>query len=133
MPLLLGSLTDHVGVMNPDLSRLPSTTNAAHAQRSQSFSNDDHAAAQGTPSGGSTSLPSFASFQEHAARNEDGDLIIAPMSQRLSCSMCTKLKPLVREIALAVSDVDESVQSLGTRSISRVSGPLSVLTPKRKP
>lgn len=69
-----------------------------------------------------TSLPSFATFQEHAGRIDDPEEVeIAPMSARLSCSLCTKLKPLVRDVAIAVAEIDENVQSFCNKSVNRVS------------
>lgn len=68
-----------------------------------------------------TSLPSFASLSEQASRAEDPDEVeVAPMSARLSCHSCNKLTPLVREIAIAVAELDEHVQQYCNKSVTRV-------------
>ena len=69
----------------------------------------------------STSLPSFASLSEHASRTDDPDEVeIAPMSARLPCSSCNKLTPLIREVALAVAELDDNVQQYCNKSATRV-------------
>ncbi|KAI6875981.1 hypothetical protein KC338_g521 [Hortaea werneckii] len=69
------------------------------------------------------SLPSFATFSEHAAnRKDDPDVDgpeIAPMASRLSCHSCNKLKPQLRELALAAAEVDENVQNVFNRPLIR--------------
>jgi len=73
----------------------------------------------------STSLPSFAAFQAHASRFDDPEVEgpeIAPMSSRLACNLCTRLKPMVQEVAIAVAELDESVQSYCSGSVNRVCG-----------
>ena len=68
-----------------------------------------------------TSLPSFASFQEHAGRPDDlveGGL--AAMSSQMPCHLCAKLKPMIRDVAIAVAGLDESVQSYGNASVTKV-------------
>ncbi|WPG98082.1 Hypothetical protein R9X50_00086800 [Acrodontium crateriforme] len=68
-----------------------------------------------------TLLPSFASFQEHANRSDeeiDGPEI-APMARRLPCDSCHKLQPMVREVAGALSELDEFVQSICHKSSTR--------------
>ena len=68
-----------------------------------------------------TSLPSFASFSEQASRTDDPDEVeIAPMSARLSCYSCNKLTPLIREVAIAVAELDENVQQYCNKSVTRV-------------
>lgn len=42
------------------------------------------------------------------------------MSSRLSCDSCTKLKPMVREVAIAVADLDDNVQTYCNKSATRV-------------
>ncbi|KAF2172190.1 hypothetical protein M409DRAFT_17430 [Zasmidium cellare ATCC 36951] len=83
----------------------------------------DHAAAAANQpvSTPSTSLPSFAAFQEHTTtRTDDVDgPEIAPMSSRLSCHSCTKLQPWVRDVAVAVAELDESVQTYCNKSVNR--------------
>ncbi|KAK5162969.1 uncharacterized protein LTR77_011023 [Saxophila tyrrhenica] len=67
-----------------------------------------------------TSLPSFASFHEHATRNDEPDEVeIAPMSARLPCSMCTKLKPKIYEVAIAVAAFDETAQTHFSKPTAR--------------
>ncbi|KAI7197687.1 hypothetical protein KC363_g9 [Hortaea werneckii] len=70
------------------------------------------------------SLPSFATFSEHTAnRKVDPDVDgpeIAPMASRLSCHSCNKLKPQLRELALAAAEVDENVQNVFNRPLIRV-------------
>ncbi|KAI7461288.1 hypothetical protein KC357_g8766 [Hortaea werneckii] len=69
------------------------------------------------------SLPSFATFSEHTAnRKVDPDVDgpeIAPMASRLSCHSCNKLKPQLRELALAAAEVDENVQNVFNRPMIR--------------
>ncbi|KAI6822435.1 hypothetical protein KC332_g8768 [Hortaea werneckii] len=69
------------------------------------------------------SLPSFATFSEHTAnRKDDPDVDgpeIAPMASRLSCHSCNKLKPQLRELALAAAEVDENVQNVFNRPLIR--------------
>ncbi|KAI7084248.1 hypothetical protein KC356_g6911 [Hortaea werneckii] len=69
------------------------------------------------------SLPSFATFSEHTAnRKVDPDVDgpeIAPMASRLSCHSCNKLKPQLRELALAAAEVDENVQNVFNRPLIR--------------
>ena len=99
----------------PDLPKV--LTDSGHATASQSYGTTPTPRPQTT-----TSLPSFASFQEHAGRPEEPDEVeIAPMSARLSCYLCTKLKPMVREVAIAVAELDENVQTYCNKSITRVS------------
>jgi hypothetical protein len=76
-----------------------------------------------TPLQSTTSLPSFASLREQADRAEDPDLEgpeIAPMSARLPCYSCTKLKPMVTEVARAIIELDEAVQAHCSKLVSRV-------------
>lgn len=69
-----------------------------------------------------TSLPPFSSIQEHASRVDEPDEVeIAPMSARLSCYQCTKLEPLIREVAVAVAELDELVQTSCRDTVTRVS------------
>lgn len=70
-----------------------------------------------------TSLPSFASFQESANRTDEPDEgpEIAPMSSRLSCYQCNRLKPMVQDVAIAAAELDEAVQTHCNRSVTRVS------------
>ncbi|KAK5110909.1 hypothetical protein LTR62_005447 [Meristemomyces frigidus] len=70
------------------------------------------------------SLPSFASFQRQTGRSEDGDVDgpeIAPMAARLPCNHCATLGPMIRDVATAVAELDENVQShcnkVGTRPL----------------
>ena len=76
---------------------------------------------QGSHPQQATSLPSFASLSEHASRPDDPDEVeIAPMSARLPCSSCNKLSPLIREVALAVAELDDNVQQYCNKSTTRV-------------
>ncbi|KAK5700979.1 hypothetical protein LTR97_005498 [Elasticomyces elasticus] len=75
-----------------------------------------------TPSQQAPSLPSFASFQEHATRPNDADVDgpeIAPMAARLSCYLCSKLNPMVREVAIAAAELDENVQTYCNKAVIR--------------
>lgn len=66
-------------------------------------------------------LPSFASLSGQAGRSDDPDEVeIAPMSARLPCHTCNKLTPMVREVAMAIADLDENVQQYCNKSITRV-------------
>ena len=71
-----------------------------------------------------TSLPSFASFSEHAAtRSDEADADgpeIAPMASRLPCSLCTKLQPMVQEVAVAIAELDENIQLYSNRPVTKV-------------
>jgi hypothetical protein len=97
-----------------DLPRIPSYVPSATQTQ-------PHNAAEGSYTKPTTSLPSFASFQEHASRTDDPDEVeIAPMSSRLSCYMCSKLKPMVRDVAIAVAELDENVQTYCNQSVTRV-------------
>lgn len=101
-----------------DLPKISTTysANSVNVSESQTYSSAQSLRTQQT-----TSLPSFASFQEHASRTDDPDEVeIAPMSSRLSCYLCTKLKPMVRDVATAVAELDENVQTYCHRSITRV-------------
>ena len=100
---------------------LPSIAPAYTGQSSASQSYGTSGTSQSSRSQHTTSLPSFASFHEHATRTEDPDEVeIAPMSSRLSCYLCTKLKPMVREVAIAVAELDENVQLYCNKSATRV-------------
>ena len=101
-----------------DLPKLSTNygTNSYNSVEGHAYSGE-----QGLRQQHTTSLPSFASFQEHANRTDDPDEVeIAPMSSRLSCYLCTKLKPLLREAAIAVAELDENVQSYCNKSATRV-------------
>ena len=76
----------------------------------------------GTSQNNTTSLPSFASLQESANRiDEAGEgPEIASMSERMSCGLCSKLRPMVEDIAIAVAELDETVQTSCSRSVTRV-------------
>ena len=109
--------TNYVGVMT-DLPKISTAylANSANASERHIFSGNQSSHSQQT-----TSLPSFATFEEHAGRTDDPDEVeIAPMSSRLSCYLCPKLKPMVREVAIAVADLDESVRSYCNKSNTRV-------------
>lgn len=69
----------------------------------------------------STALPSFASLSEHASRKDDPDEVeIAPMSARLPCDTCNKLTPLLRDVAIAVAELNDYVQHYGNKPVTRV-------------
>jgi hypothetical protein len=61
----------------------------------------------------STTLPSFAELQGLTRHNDDSDdePKIAPMSERITCDLCAKLKPMVETIAGAMVDLDDDVQT----------------------
>ncbi|KAF2765678.1 hypothetical protein EJ03DRAFT_330760 [Teratosphaeria nubilosa] len=63
-----------------------------------------------------TSLPSFASFKEHTTSYSDKSDIeragVGAMSTSLPCYTCTKLSPLVTEMAGTMIGLDDIVQSL---------------------
>ncbi len=72
-----------------------------------------------------TSLPSFATFQEHATRADEPDEVeIAPMSARLPCSMCSKLKPMINEVATAIAELERIRQTSCGKPTTRVSSQL---------
>lgn len=67
-------------------------------------------------------LPSFAALNEHTARPDDVDIPdIASMSSRLACQTCHKVKPLVRDVAVAVGELDDTVQAQCNKTVLRVS------------
>lgn len=69
------------------------------------------------------SLPPFSSFQEHADRADEMDDNSDPtaMPSRLSsCHTCNRLQSMVHEVAIAVAELDESVQLLCNKTNSRV-------------
>ncbi|KAK3675213.1 hypothetical protein LTR78_004722 [Recurvomyces mirabilis] len=75
-----------------------------------------------TPSIQAPSLPSFASFQKHTTRTDDADVDgpeIAPMAARLPCNTCTQLGPMVRNVAIAVAELDENVQMYCNKAVTR--------------
>jgi hypothetical protein len=83
-----------------------------------------------TPASQAPSLPSFASFQQHTNRLDDAEVDgpeIAPMAARLTCFSCTKLKPMIREVAIAVAELDENVQSYCNKAVTRVGASLMLL------
>jgi hypothetical protein len=53
--------------------------------------------------------------------DEPDEVEIAPMSARLSCYLCSNLKPMVRDVAVAVAELDEAVQTYCNKSVTRVS------------
>lgn len=68
-----------------------------------------------------TSLPSFATLQEHAGRKNDlDDDDVASLSSPLPCHLCTKLVSKVKEVANAVVELDEEVQATCNNSMKRV-------------
>jgi len=84
----------------------------------QSFNKGTH-----TPSQPGPSLPSFATFREHATRS-DGAGVDGPetvtSTDRLPCFSCSKLKPMVHEVAVAAAELDENVQSHFNKAVVRV-------------
>ena len=116
-PMLLSSLCSLTGDGMKDLPGLSPVYNSVKAE-SQSY-NHLH-----TPLHQAPSLPSFASFQEQATRSDDAEVDgpeIAPMAARLSCFVCSKLRPMVHEVAIAAAELDENVQSHCNKVITRVS------------
>jgi len=102
-----------------ELPRIAPTYSGAPSERHMYAKNFSSPAPMTT----TTSLPSFASFQEQAKCSEDPDVEgpeIAPMSSRLSCYQCTKLKPMVRDVAIAVTEFDEAIQTYCNRAVTRV-------------
>ncbi|KAK0252497.1 hypothetical protein LTR91_004946 [Friedmanniomyces endolithicus] len=83
----------------------------------QSFNKGTH-----TPSQPGPSLPSFATFREHATRS-DGAGVNGPetvtSTDRLPCFSCSKLKPMVHEVAVAAAELDENVQSHFNKAVVR--------------
>lgn len=118
MPLLQSFRANTHGGVMIDLPRISPPITTLDHQPNNSTSNYPSS----TPS---TSLPSFAAFKEHATtRTDDVDgPEIAPMSSRLSCHSCTKLQPWVRDVAVAVAELDESVQTYCNKSVTRVGQP----------
>lgn len=85
---------------------------------SQAYSSSGHS----SRSHRTTLLPSFASLQEHASRKHDSkEDEVAPLPTVMGCHLCTKLKPLVREVCAAVVELDELVQISCNKSNVRVS------------
>lgn len=73
-------------------------------------------------------LPSFAALSEQASRMDEPDEVeIAPMSARLPCGQCTKVAPLIREAAIAIAELDGTVQSLCNTPAPRVSPIFSMI------
>nr|POE77587.1 hypothetical protein CFP56_09234 [Quercus suber] len=67
-------------------------------------------------------LPPFASFSQHPGYPDEPDgPEIAPMSQRIACSSCTNLKPLVRDVAVATADLEGCVQAICNTTVTRMS------------
>lgn len=112
MPLLFPHNADYVGVMT-DLPRGSAASNTLPPDQ-------PYGVTSSTPT---TSLPSFASLKEHsAARNDDVDgPEISSMSSRLSCYFCVKLRPLVKDVADAVAELDESVRAICNPLLNAVS------------
>ena len=111
--VLIFTSTNH-GIAMLELPRIPNYASSATQFQS-------HNVVDGSYTKPTTSLPSFASFQEHASRSDDADEVeIAPMSSRLSCYMCSKLKPMVRDVAIAVGELDENVQTVCQKPVTRV-------------
>lgn len=68
-----------------------------------------------------TSLPSFATLQEHAGRKNDlDDDDVTSLSSPLPCRLCTKLVSKTREVANAVAELDEEVQASCNKTMKRV-------------
>lgn len=102
-----------VGVMTDSLRTPPGYAVA---------SSDVHSSASHSAwSQNATSLPSFATLQEHAGRRNDlDDDDVASLSSPLPCHLCTKLVARVKEVANAVAELDEEVQLFCNRSLKRV-------------
>ena len=67
------------------------------------------------------SLPSFASFQEHVERsNEIDQSEMASTGSRTTCYLCATLKSRVREVAVTVAELDETVQAACNNTARRV-------------
>ncbi len=76
----------------------------------------------GHKSSSSTTLPSFASFQEQTNRTDLLDEAdIAPMSTLLPCHTHAQIQPMLVEIATAVVELDETMQHFIKGEVSRVS------------
>lgn len=65
-----------------------------------------------------TSLPSFASLKESTGEKEHSQ--IAPVSSRLPCNLCSRLRPLTLDVIDAAAELHMNVQS----SLSRSSSPV---------
>lgn len=105
-----------------DLPSIASTCISAPSERHMYAKNFTTTMSSTTTTTTTTSLPSFASFQEQTSRSEDPDVEgpeIAPMSSRLSCYQCTKLKPVVRDVAMAVMEFEETIQTYCKRAVTR--------------
>ena len=72
-----------------------------------------------------TSLPSFASLQEHTGHpHVPKEADISPSKAHPPCYSCADLKPLLRDIAFAAIELDESVQVTCNKSAIRVCRPV---------
>ena len=111
--------TNHCGVMT-DPPRVPSPYGTSSESQLHNLGRAN--------SGHTPSLPSFASFEEHASRRDDADAADdAPTGALLTCYLCTKLKSMVEDVAVAVAELDESVHSAYQHSVSSVSSHLHAL------
>ncbi|KAK0890153.1 hypothetical protein LTR91_025860 [Friedmanniomyces endolithicus] len=99
-----------------DLSRLAPVYPVVKTE-GQSFNKGTHTASQP-----GLSLPSFATFRDHASRSDDASVDgpeIANTMSRLPCFSCSKLKPMVYDIAVAAAELDEHVQSHFNKAVVR--------------
>ncbi|KXT06038.1 hypothetical protein AC578_1336 [Pseudocercospora eumusae] len=104
-------LTLHIPHHAQDLPRGPAASNTLPSDQPYRL----------TSSIPTTSLPSFASLKEHSAARNDDDVDgpeISSMSSRLSCYLCVKLRPLVKDVADAVAELDQSVRAICNPSLN---------------
>ncbi len=114
---ILPSLCVLIRVGMADLSRLAPVYPVVKTE-GQSFNKGTHTASQP-----GLSLPSFATFRDHASRSDDASVDgpeIANTMSRLPCFSCSKLKPMVYDIAVAAAELDEHVQSHFNKAVVRV-------------
>ena len=118
--------TNHCGVMIdlPRISPLHGTLSSESQLRIPGRAN----------TGYTTSLPSFASFEERSSRRDNLDHADnAPLDANMTCYLCTKLKSMVEDVAVAVGELDESAQSIHNRSANSVSSYLQALAQLSSP
>lgn len=69
------------------------------------------------------SLPPFSSLQEHADRADEMDDNSDPTTtppRSSSCHTCIRMQSMCHEVAVAVAELDESIQLLCNKANSRV-------------
>lgn len=117
LSLILPSLCILTRVGMEDLPRLAPVYPVVKTE-GQSFNKGTH-----TPSQPGPSLPSFATFREHTARSDDVGVDgpeTATTTARLPCFSCSRLKPMVHDVAVAAAELDENVKSHFNKAVIRV-------------